>query len=265
MCSPLNIVSHKSIEVNIRVKTFVSLLKFAGLRLDCIALTEWYLHHMWHLVELQENWWLLVVFITDITLDCITDITFVCIPKISLSSEFDTEHTGLVLFPHSQGEEGGEAGRRGVWGVFLRLFLLAHIGACAWHVHASVVSDGTISTYSVTAVNFCQTLLPGTSDGQLQSHAFPHSAHGLCIIHFSSHCWYSLCYDVNLLCSSSKSPTRALTLHNRFAYLLFAALLLVVFPVTQLCFLSDSPLYHCPPWAWCSHFQLSWRLHTQRM
>ena len=174
MCSPLNIVSHKSIEVNIRVKTFVSLLKFAGLRLDCIALTEWYLHHMWHLVELQENWWLLVVFITDITLDCITDITFVCIPKISLSSEFDTEHTGLVLFPHSQGEEGGEAGRREVLGVFLRSFHLAHIGACAWHVHASVVSDGTICTCSVTAVNFCQTLLPGTSDGQLQSHAFPH-------------------------------------------------------------------------------------------
>ena len=52
--------------------------------------------------------------ITDITLDCITDITFVCIPKISLLSEFDTEHTGLVLLPHSQGEEGGEAGRRGV-------------------------------------------------------------------------------------------------------------------------------------------------------
>ena len=35
-------------------------------------------------------------------------------PKISLLSEFDTEHTGLVLLPHSQGEEGGEAGRREV-------------------------------------------------------------------------------------------------------------------------------------------------------
>ena len=141
------------------------------------------------MVKIQETWWLLVVFITDITFDCITDITFECFPKISLSSEFDTEHTGLVLFPHSQGEEGGEAGRREVWGVFLRLFLLAHIGACAWHTHASVVSYGTISTYSVRVVNFCQTLLPGSFGGQLQSHAFLHSAHGLCIIHFSSHCW----------------------------------------------------------------------------
>ena len=49
-----------------------------------------------------------------VTASCITDITFGCIPKISLLSEFDTEHTGLVLLPHSQGEEGGEAGRREV-------------------------------------------------------------------------------------------------------------------------------------------------------
>ena len=49
-----------------------------------------------------------------VTASCITDITFGCIPKIPLLSEFDTEHTGLVLLPHSQGEEGGEAGRREV-------------------------------------------------------------------------------------------------------------------------------------------------------
>ena len=97
MCSPSNIVSHKSIEVNIRVKTFVSLLKFAGLRLDWIALTEWYLHHMSHLVELQENWWLLVVFITDITLDCITNITFVCIPNITFEWVWHGAHRACVV------------------------------------------------------------------------------------------------------------------------------------------------------------------------
>ena len=53
--------------------------------------------------------------------------------------------------------------------MFLRLFLLVHLGACTWHVHASVLSDETIST-----VNFSQTLLPGSSDGQLQTHAFLH-------------------------------------------------------------------------------------------
>ena len=53
--------------------------------------------------------------------------------------------------------------------MFLRLFLLVHLGACAGHAHASVLSDGTIST-----VNFSQTLLPGSSDGQLQCHAFLH-------------------------------------------------------------------------------------------
>ena len=154
---------------------FVLLLKFAGLSLHCI---DWMIRSTYTtwgtMVKIQETWWLLVVFITDITFDCITDIIFECFPKISLSSEFDTEHTGLVLLPQSQGEEGGEAGRREIWGVFVRLFLLAHIGACAWHTHASVVSYGTISTYGVTVVNFCQTLLPGSFDGQLQCHAFLH-------------------------------------------------------------------------------------------
>ena len=49
-----------------------------------------------------------------VTASCITDITFGCIPKISLLSEFDTEHAGHVLFPHSQEGEGDEAGKREV-------------------------------------------------------------------------------------------------------------------------------------------------------